>query len=137
MNSSIQSLLTAVTGMRLPGPVTVFGSVARGDSGEFSDLDLVVDLRVHPCDALYQANSDLSAVHALLRLGRVHYGSFDPFLRFQDALLVRNPESTGWVHAKSARDILKNADQEGVSLCAVCERLAQESAVPSLEKPAA
>lgn len=124
MNSDVQDLLNRLSALRFPGPVVVFGSVARDESTEISDLDIVVDLRPMDCSALHGPQKPLQAVPKLLALGRAFYGSFDPFLRFQDGLYVRNTESSAWVPAKFAKAILENVDREGIGLATVIARQA-------------
>lgn len=119
LNKSVLAVLEQLQKMSLPGPVTVFGSVARGEATAASDLDVVVDMGETTTSDVYCKADVRRSVAPLLYLGRRYYGSFDPFLKCKDGLLARSDESNGWISAKRARSILANAKADGVSLAAV------------------
>ncbi len=105
----VRELLAELKRLPFADKVAVFGSVARGTDGEFSDLDVVVDLR----PAIFRGVNQLREYDALIRMAKRRYGSFDPFLRFGNALFVRNDLATGWQAAINQRSMLAAMDRDG------------------------
>lgn len=105
---------------RCPGTdaLRIFGSVARGDADP-KDLDVV--LSIPERRGAFKAHEHALA-NTLLRFARQHYGWLDPFLRLDDALLVRDDRATGWIRAKNAAALLRAMDQDGVRLADVMAR---------------
>lgn len=116
----IDAILSRLEKSDLADRITVFGSVARGTTSP-GDLDIVVDLRPLTSDEARRQDPRLSRFATLLGLAWRHYGSFDPFLRFGDTLIVRDDDARGWIRAKHARAILKNVDREGIPLAQAIE----------------
>lgn len=110
MNPRIETVLAALRAHPLADSIVVFGSLAKG-SATPGDVDAVIDLRPRTFDS-----HDPAEVGGLIRLARANYGWFDPFIRYEDELLVRNAEATGWQRASYPKEILANVDAEGVSL---------------------
>ncbi|OUM04488.1 hypothetical protein [Variovorax sp. JS1663] len=134
INPSISTILAALEGATYARRYLVFGSVARQEQ-EPKDLDLAVDLRERRFTGEIPAEA-----RGLLALARRHYGHFDPFLMFSDALLVRDAEATSWVRAKHARALRSDVLSQGVSLGVVLERLQADAAAIGttvLEEPPA
>lgn len=105
----LAAILAALKAHPLAPYLVVFGSVARGTSGPYSDLDVFLD-----CACREPTPSELGA---LLALCRRYYGSLDVFLRTQTAgLYVRDEEATDWTRARNARSILRSVRREGVPL---------------------
>ena len=79
----------------------VFCSIVTGKTYP-GDVDIFVDFTELPI-----------GVTALLELAQRYYGMFDPFIYVRtggrNVLYTRNDEATGWVPAKNARAILRNA----------------------------
>lgn len=104
-------ILAALKAHPLAPYLVVFGSVARGTSGPYSDLDIFLD-----CARKEPTARELDE---LLRLSRIYYGSLDVFLRTQDGeLLVRDEDAIDWEQASKARSILRNIRREGIPLSA-------------------
>ena len=81
--------------------IMVFGSIAMGKTYP-GDVDIFVDFTENQTGAT-----------ALLSLAHRYYGMFDPFIYVhtggRNVLYTRNDEATGWVPAKNAKAILRNA----------------------------
>ena len=94
--------------------IVVFGSVARGDAKWSSDVDVFFDARIGgPRD-----------ISAFLAIARAYPGGFDPFVMTSRGLMVRNDDSTDFVLARRAKEIMKNIGAEGVPLStALIDRL--------------
>lgn len=87
------------------------------------DIDVVADCRGMSCDMSTNAGlRQLAEYFDLIRIAHQHYGSVDPFLRFDNCLLVRNGRATGWLRAKQARALGKVMDDQAVPLADVIER---------------
>jgi hypothetical protein len=76
------------------------------------DIDVFVDLT----DREFIDDRQCAEFIELLRLANRNYGLVDPFLRFRNALIVRNDQATNWASAKNARAICKNMDAEARSI---------------------
>lgn len=94
----------------------VFGSMASGSLNP-GDLDVVLDCT----GTRYTDFSQLKAYAHLIKIARAHYGLFDPFIRFDNGLLVRNDMATGWVSSKGARALWANMKQQGRTLAEVVQ----------------
>ena len=105
------AVLAALQAHPLAPYLVVFGSVARGTSGPYSDLDVFLD-----CARREPTARELDA---LLTLCRRYYGSLDVFLRTQGGVLfVRDEQATDWEPARKARTLLGNIRREGIPLSA-------------------
>lgn len=91
--------------------IKAFGSVGR-DSPNPGDLDVVVDLR----DQRYSPEAT-KPFQDLLKMShsscRKMAGWFDPFLWFEDQLLVRSPEGTHWQKAQRSASITRAIEEDG------------------------
>lgn len=129
LNPSISTMLDALEGATHARRFLVFGSVARKEPRP-GDLDMAVDLR----DRSFTGEIPAEA-RGLLALARRHYGLFDPFLMFNNALLGRNAEATSWVRATNAGALRSDIADQGVSLGVVLERLRADSDVTAALDP--
>lgn len=106
-NERLASIAKRMSTLPFADRIKVFGSMARGSETP-GDIDVFVDLSDRPFNDFRQ----LDEFSALLWVSRKHYGLVDPFLRFQNELLVRNGDSNGWVVSKKKREIKNNMDVE-------------------------
>lgn len=115
----IQSLVTEeLLALPFADQIMVFGSFAGANPAP-ADIDVFIDLRNTP-------DTSPSNFDALLRLARRYYGWLDPFLRTQNGLLSRNPQSTSWTKAKQAIALSLAMDKDGQPLSS-CWRLRQQA----------
>lgn len=106
-NERLASIAKRMTTLPYADRLKVFGSMARGSETP-GDIDVFVDLSDQPYVDFRQCDE----FFALIRIAHKNYGLVDPFLRFKDALLVRNDQATGWQSSKNVRAIKKNMDVE-------------------------
>lgn len=111
--------------MRLPYSrrMMVFGSMAAHKENP-GDIDIFLDCRGTAGSAA-DKRDQLSGYAELIRISRKHYGSVDPFLIFDDCLLVRNDLATGWVRARNAKSLLKQMEKHGKQLASVVDHYVQ------------
>lgn len=113
-NERLASIAKRMSTLPYADRIKVFGSMARGSDAP-GDIDVFVDLSDQPYVDFRQCDEFFS----LIRMAHKNYGLVDPFLRFKDALLVRNDQSTGWQQSKNVRAIKKNMDVESMSIAEV------------------
>jgi predicted nucleotidyltransferase len=113
-NERLASIAKRMSTLPYADRIKVFGSMARGSDAP-GDIDVFVDLSDQPYVDFRQCDE----FFALIRIAHKNYALVDPFLRFKDALLVRNDQSTGWQQSKNVRAIKKNMDVEARSIAEV------------------
>jgi hypothetical protein len=111
----LDGILLEISQMPMKGQALIFGSCAT-DKVNPGDVDVWLDMRELTLDE-FKACKGFASVKPLLDLARQHYGLLDPFIRFQDdVLVVRNDEATGWTMAKNARALVRSMDESSCSL---------------------
>lgn len=99
--------------------IMVFGSMAAHTDNP-GDIDVFLDCR-GTAYSTADKSGQLAGYAELIRISRKHYGSVDPFIVFDDCLLVRNDFATGWARARNAKSLLKQMDQHGQQLASVVD----------------
>lgn len=109
MSADINELLKKLN--RLPDElkehIYVFGSVARGNPNP-GDLDIVLDFSTERYTVkehgIVTGFADMKKFSPVIKmLHSAPYASFDPFIKFKDVLLCRNPDATHFIKAKNAK----------------------------------
>lgn len=126
----LQAIASRLAGLPFADKIEVFGSVAKGSAAP-RDIDLYVDLS----GEVFLDDSQLSPYRVLIQLARSHYGLVDPFLRFKNALLVRNGDATGWVRATNLRSLKKAMDTDALPLSTILERINKPSSEHECNHP--
>lgn len=120
---SLGARLTAIAESMMALPysnrIMVFGSMAAHAKNP-GDIDVFLDCR-GTAYSTADKSGQLAGYAELIRISRKHYGSVDPFLVFDDCLLVRNDLATGWARARNAKSLLKQMDQHGKQLASVVD----------------
>lgn len=115
-HQSIRDVLAALSALPYAGRLQVFGSCARGTAAP-ADVDVFLDLRGSAMPE--------HGYRTLLAVGRQHYGCLDPFLRTDQGLFVRDPDSITWIRASNSPGLEADMDRLSVPLEAVLQRLAE------------
>lgn len=110
-NEKLGSIARRMSALPYADRIKVFGSMAK-ESETPGDIDVFVDLT----DREFVDDRQCAEFIALLRLANRNYGLVDPFLRFKNALIVRNDQATNWTSARNARSICKSMDVEARSI---------------------
>lgn len=106
--ASHQDVIQALQALPFSDKLWVFGSRARGDYHEHSDVDAYYDAR----PLTWAEWCDSPESKALLDIARQHYGGFDPFVLIASSkpglsqLLVRNDRATGWTGSCNSKEML-------------------------------
>lgn len=114
----IQAIATKLAGLPFADKIAVFGSLAKGSAAP-GDIDLFVDLS----GEAFVDDKQLSPYWVLIQIARKHYGLVDPFLRFKNALFVRNSEASGWIRATNVRALKKAMDTDALPLTTIIQRI--------------
>lgn len=104
----LDSLLIKLSNTTYADKVVVFGSVAAGKD-EPGDLDIAVDAR----HSHFKGPDQLDRYVSCLRMSLQHYGRFDPFVLFDDYLVVRSADALTWCRAKNGAAITKAITTRG------------------------
>lgn len=126
----LQAVAYRLAGLPFSDKIEVFGSIAKGSTAP-RDIDLYVDLS----GEAFLDDSQLSPYRVLIQIARSYYGLVDPFLRFKNALLVRNGDATGWVRATNVRALKKAMDTDALPLSTILQRMNQPSSEHGCNHP--
>jgi hypothetical protein len=121
-NASLNQVLSKLRTNAFANAMFVFGSVATGKESP-GDVDVVVDMTAYTLafdpvtGTMFDPGVELAPLVKLMR--ECPYGTLDVFVKFKDALLVRNNTSTGFVKAKQAKQLWISMQQTMRSLSEV------------------
>ena len=99
----------------------VFGSVVTGKERP-GDIDVLIDLDTPAWNEKLEiveeervlTPEEKKSLGQVLKLAEAAYGALDPFFRLNGELWVRNETATGWIRAKNAKKIYREACRSGV-----------------------
>jgi predicted nucleotidyltransferase len=110
-------VLQALAALPYADRLIVFGSIAKGTTHEFSDVDVFLD-----CTEKGIKESGL-----LLKLCKQFYGQLDVFIdTVHSGLLVRDEEATSWTMAERSTSLRRAAKKDGKPLKEILEKYAVE-----------
>lgn len=110
--------------------IQVFGSMAELKENPV-DIDVFVDMS----DIPFTSSDQCREFFDLIRLAHRNYGYVDPFIRFSDALVVRNDEASGWMKANNRRAIEKNMASQAKPLADVIRHYSRRLEAESAPSP--
>lgn len=116
INQKINDILQYLRSHKIASSIYIVGSVAKGSSAP-GDVDVLVDMR--GSNYSYEALVQLRSLLCIANRQSGNYGLVDVFVMFDNALVVRNDEATGWAKAKNAKAIKANFVMDMVPVCAV------------------
>lgn len=99
--------------------IIIFGSVARGEIGAYSDIDIMIDLNDQDHGLGFMYHPDIDGIGIFLAIAKHFYGLVDVFVRTKRWMAVRSDDARHWIPAKGSRALWKIARTEGKSLDAV------------------